>query len=67
MREFTQLELKIIYLAVYELAITDNKNKMDSDYLSVQKLTDDELDELTITIRNKLKRIIKDTADDFTT
>ncbi|WP_201538692.1 hypothetical protein [Psychrobacter sanguinis] len=67
MREFTQLELKIIYLAVYELAITDNKNKMDSDYLSVQKLTDDELDELTITIRNKLKRIIKDTADDFIT
>jgi len=66
MREFTQLELKIIYLAVYELAITDNKNKMDSDYLSVQKLTDDELDGLTITIRNKLKRIIKDTADDFT-
>jgi len=67
MREFTQLELKIIYLAVYELAITDNKNKMDSDYLSVQKLTDDELDELTITIRNKLERIIKDTADDFIT
>ena len=67
MREFIQLELKIIYLAVYELAITDNKNKMDSDYLSVQKLTDDELDELTITIRNKLKRIIKDTADDFIT
>lgn len=67
MREFTQLELKIIYLAVYELAITDNKNKMDSDYLSVQKLTDDALDELTITIRNKLKRIIKDTADDFIT
>lgn len=67
MREFTQLELKIIYLAVYELAITDNKNKMDSDYLSVQKLTDDELDEFTITIRNKLKRIIKDTADDFIT
>lgn len=67
MREFTQLELKIIYLAVYELAITDNKNKMDSDYLSVQKLTDDELDELTITIRNKLKRIIKDTADDSIT
>lgn len=67
MREFTQLELKIIYLAVYELAITDNKNKMDSDHLSVQKLTDDELDELTITIRNKLKRIIKDTADDFIT
>lgn len=67
MREFTQLELKIIYLAVYELAITDNKNKMDSDYLSVQKLTDDELDELTITIRNKLKRIIKDMADDFIT
>lgn len=67
MREFTQLELKIIYLAVYELAITDNKNKMDSDYLSVQKLTDDELDELTITIRNKLKRITKDTADDFIT
>lgn len=67
MREFTQLELKIIYLAVYELVITDNKNKMDSDYLSVQKLTDDELDELTITIRNKLERIIKDTADDFIT
>ena len=66
MREFTQLELKLIYLAVYGLAITDNKNKLDSDWLSVQKLSDDEIDELTVTIRNKLKRIIKDTADDFT-
>lgn len=66
MGEFTQLELKLIYLAVYELAITDNKSKLDSDWLSVQKLTDDEIDDLTITIRNKLKRIIKDTADDFT-
>lgn len=65
MDKFTQLELKLIYLAVYELAITDNKNKLDSDWLSVQKLSDDEIDELTITIRNKLKRIIKDTADDF--
>lgn len=66
MGEFTQLELKLIYLAVYELAITDNKSKLDSDWLSVQNLTDDEIDDLTITIRNKLKRIIKDTADDFT-
>lgn len=66
MGDFTQLELKLIYLAVYELAITDSKNKLDSDWLSVQKLWDDEIDELTITIRNKLSRIIKDTADDFT-
>lgn len=49
MGEFTQLELKLIYLAVYELAITDNKSKLDSDWLSVQKLTDDEIDDLTIT------------------
>lgn len=66
MGDFTQLELKLIYLAVYELAITDSKNKLDSDWLSVQKLSDDEIDELTITIRNKLSHIIKDTVDDFT-
>ena len=65
MGDFTQLELKLMFLAVYELAITDNKNKLDSDYHSIQKLTDDEIDDLTITIRNKLGRLIKDTPEDF--
>ena len=65
MGDFTQLELKLIFLAVYELAITDSKNKMDSDYHSIQKLTDDEIDDLTISIRNKLGRLIKDSPDDF--
>ena len=58
MNDFTKTELELIFHAVYEFAISDDKHINDSDFKDLQALTDDEIDDITIAIRNKIKRII---------
>lgn len=54
--QFNENELKFIQECIYQVAI--NQENLLSDFAKVNKMTDDEIDNLSISLRSKIDLII---------